>query len=52
MTDEQLEERFQEIKDLFYELDGEKRRLEYKIEDLESLCSRLEDKITEIGWRT
>jgi predicted nucleic acid-binding Zn-ribbon protein len=52
MTDEQLKKRFQQLEDRTYELECDRNRLEYKIEDLESLCSRLEDKITDIGWRT
>jgi predicted nucleic acid-binding Zn-ribbon protein len=52
MTDEQQEQRFQQLEDRIYELECEKNRLEYKIEDLESLCSNLQDKITDIGWRT
>jgi hypothetical protein len=48
MTEEELElcRRFQQLEDRIYELENEKFRLECKIEDLESLCSRLEDKIT------
>jgi predicted nuclease with TOPRIM domain len=52
MTEEELCRRFEELGDRIYELENEKFRLECKIEDLESLCSRLEDKITDIGWRT
>jgi hypothetical protein len=53
MTEEQLEQRFQQLEDRIYELEYDSKfRLECKIEDLESLCSRLEDKITDIGWRT
>jgi predicted nuclease with TOPRIM domain len=52
MTEEELCRRFEELGDRIYEFENEKFRLESKIEDLESLCSRLEDKITDIGWRT
>lgn len=52
MTEEQLEQRFQELVDRIYQLECDKFRLESKIEDLESLCSNLEDKISDIGWRT
>lgn len=46
MTEEQIEQRFQQFEDRIYELECEKFIMERKIEDLESLCSRLEDKIT------
>jgi predicted nuclease with TOPRIM domain len=52
MTTEELFSKFQELEDRIIELEGEKFRLECKIEDLESLCSGLENRITEIGWRT
>lgn len=49
MTNEQSERRFQQLEDRICELERENYRLEYKIEGLESLCSRLEDKVTDIG---
>jgi predicted nucleic acid-binding Zn-ribbon protein len=52
MTEEQLEQRFQQLEDRINELENEKFRLENEVEDLNSWCSRLEDKITDIGWRT
>jgi predicted nuclease with TOPRIM domain len=52
MTEDDLYWRFNQLYDRINELENEKFRLECKIEDLESLCSRLEDKITDIGWRT
>lgn len=52
MTNEQSERRFQQLEDRICELECENSRLEYKIEGLETLCSRLEDKVADIGWRT
>jgi len=53
MIEEELCRRFEELGDRIYELENDSKfRLECKIEDLESWCSRLEDKITDIGWRT
>jgi predicted nucleic acid-binding Zn-ribbon protein len=51
MTGEQFDKRFEELEDRIYELECDKNRLENEVEDLKSLCSRLEDKITDIGWR-
>ena len=48
MTDE----RFKELEDRVCALENRlDYKLECKIEDLESLCSRLEDEINEIKWK-
>ena len=46
------EEQFKELEDRVCALENRlDYKLECKIEDLESLCSRLEDEINEIKWR-
>jgi uncharacterized protein YdcH (DUF465 family) len=52
MTEEQFDKRFEELEDRIYELECDKNRLENEVEDLKSLCSQLQDKIADIGWRT